>query len=234
MREDDLFDLVNRHAQLNERSNRHDELARIIAQHLRTEYALVCVVDNELNDSVAAFVLREVAPGKAHWNLDDRRVQPLGLRACFRLANRGKFRIGVQHAGNRFVTHRVLFAEHHVHGNLRLAVGRVREHGLSVDVPRRVDLRLVRLHVRVGHDCAALGEHMDVLEPDILRVGASSNREQHLVAGDFLHGAVLFVLHCVCGYFRHLGGKMERYAALFESLLQNCDEFRVVLARDVI
>ncbi|MPM67535.1 hypothetical protein SDC9_114458 [bioreactor metagenome] len=127
----------------------------------------------------------------------------------------------------------VLFAEHVVDGNLRLAVGRMRQHRLAVDVARGIHFGQVRLHKPVGHDRATLGQNADVLKADARARRAAADREQHLV-GRLAHGlAVDFEYDRIRLHLGHLGRKQELDALLLIRFLKEGTDILIGLAGDV-
>ena len=72
-----------------------------------------------------------------------------------------------------------------VHGDLRLAVGGVREHELAVAVAHSVHALDVRAQVLVSQDLAALGGNAQLLfQIQPLDVGAAAGGQEHAVARD--------------------------------------------------
>src|SRR5918999_3807937 len=94
----------------------------------------------------------------------------------------GHFRIGVNYGRNHDVFKRALFLQYRLHSDARLAGGAVREQGSSINVSYGIDIRVLRLLLRVTLDeTFVVLRYFRILQPEIAIVWRAANAHEHSV-----------------------------------------------------
>ena len=194
----------------------------------------VLLVDDELDDTVAALVLGNIASAVLERVALDLRIKTLCLDRLCGFADRGDLGVGVNDCGNGIIVHSVGLAEHIVDGNLALAVCGVGKHGLAVHVACRPDVCNVCLKLIVCNDSASLGKNADVLKTDALSHCASAYRYKNGICLCALLLAAQLIVHAVGADRCDLCAEKELYALLYVVFVKDLADLAVGRACDMI
>mmetsp|Transcript_20960 Transcript_20960/g.53082 ORF Transcript_20960/g.53082 Transcript_20960/m.53082 type:complete len:437 (+) Transcript_20960:337-1647(+) len=151
-----------------------------------------------------------------------------GLELFGCLADPSNFRIRVDDTRDRIIVHVTsLRVDDILNGSNTFFFGLVCEHGSLDHITDGADGRHVGSKVLIGHDHSTIGHlHTDLVQTELVGVGATSHRHQHHVGVDLLGGTALGrldgELHLVAEVLGagHLGGHLELDALASEHLLE--------------
>ena len=186
-------------------------------------------IEDNLALALSPLVLGHETAGVGHGELEYGATGGILLRK----AGPGHLRICIDHARNGVVLHLILLAKHVVYGDLRLADGRMGQHGESRDVACGIHARDVGAHM-VIHLHAPAHFHAYVFKAEALDVGAAARAEQDPVPADALRLPVrIREAHFPAHYPADPASQVELHALLGVDAAEHGCLLRVHAAKDL-